>query len=26
MEHHFYGLVARRGERFGCLQFRKTLE
>jgi nifR3 family TIM-barrel protein len=23
---HFHGLVARRGERFGCLQFRKTLK
>jgi tRNA-dihydrouridine synthase len=26
MCHHFHGLVARRGERFGCLQFRKTLK
>jgi nifR3 family TIM-barrel protein len=23
---HFHGLVVRRGERFGCLQFRKTLK
>ena len=23
---HFHGLVARRGERFGCLQFRKILK
>jgi len=23
---HFHGLVARRGDRFGCLQFRKTLK
>jgi nifR3 family TIM-barrel protein len=26
MDRHFLGLVARRGERFGCLQFRKTLK
>jgi nifR3 family TIM-barrel protein len=26
MGRHFHGLVARRGERFGCLQFRKTLK
>jgi tRNA-dihydrouridine synthase B len=26
MARHFHGLVARRGERFGCLQFRKILK
>ncbi len=26
MERHFRGLVSRRGERFGCLQFRKILK
>jgi tRNA-dihydrouridine synthase B len=26
MRNHFHGLVARRGEHYGCLQFRKTLK
>lgn len=26
MERHFHGLASRRGERFGCLQFRKILK
>ena len=26
MRHHFHGLVARRGEHYGCLQFRKILK
>jgi nifR3 family TIM-barrel protein len=26
MEQHFHGLVARRGEHYGCLQFRKILK
>jgi tRNA-dihydrouridine synthase B len=26
MRKHFHGLVARRGEHYGCLQFRKTLK
>jgi nifR3 family TIM-barrel protein len=26
MRHHFHGLVMRRGEHYGCLQFRKTLK
>jgi nifR3 family TIM-barrel protein len=26
MREHFYGLVARRGEHYGCLQFRKNLK
>jgi tRNA-dihydrouridine synthase B len=26
MRRHFHGLVERRGERYGCLQFRKTLK
>jgi tRNA-dihydrouridine synthase B len=26
MEQHFHGLVARRGDHYGCLQFRKILK